>query len=107
MISTKGVAMMAVVAAMVLVAAGPAQAEDWSPLWTTATLSQGRYELAAVSADDKVFFGGGNTGHDDSNVVDIYDTASGTWSNAARRIKAAGEVAARRSDFFSCLGDGG
>ncbi|MCX5653805.1 MAG: autotransporter-associated beta strand repeat-containing protein [Planctomycetota bacterium] len=78
MISTRGVMMMAVVVAMVLPAAGPAQAEDWSPLWSTATLSQARGYFAATSADGKVFFGGGGTGTFGgySNVVDIFDAAT-------------------------------
>ncbi|MCX5675529.1 MAG: autotransporter-associated beta strand repeat-containing protein [Planctomycetota bacterium] len=76
MISKRDVTMMAVVAAMVLLAAGLAQAEDWSPLWSTTTLSQGRYELAATSEDGNVFFGGGWTGSSHSNVVDIFDATT-------------------------------
>jgi len=63
-------------AVWVALAAGPAQAEDWSPTWSTATLSQGRYYLAATSAGGKVFFGGGWTGSAASNVVDIFDAAT-------------------------------
>jgi len=76
MISARGVMRMAVVAAMVVLAAGVAQAEDWSPLWTTATLSQARGYLAATSADGKVFFGGGYRSGGYSKVVDIFDAAT-------------------------------
>jgi len=76
MISKRVVTRMAVVAAMVLVAAGPAQAEDWSPLWTTATLSGARYGLAATSEDGRVFFGGGWNGIKYINKVDIFDAAT-------------------------------
>ena len=70
-------------AVWVALAAGPAQAEDWSPLWSTATLSQGRHTLSATSVDGKVFFGGGYSSNGYSNTVDIYDTATGTWSTAS------------------------
>jgi autotransporter-associated beta strand protein len=76
MISVRGVARAAVVLAMVVLAAGPAQAEDWSPLWSTTTLSQGRMELTATSCDGKVFFGGGYNSAGLSNVVDIFDAAT-------------------------------
>ncbi len=69
------------IAAFTILAAGACRAEDWTPLWATAHLSQPRDELAATSAGGKVFFAGGGTS-DPSNVVDIYDTASGTWSTA-------------------------
>jgi autotransporter-associated beta strand protein len=70
-----------------------ASAEDWSPLWSTATLSQARFSLAATSADGMVFFAGGyaaggytgnnyNGDTDPSNVVDIYNTSTGVWSTA-------------------------
>jgi autotransporter-associated beta strand protein len=62
-----------------------AQAEDWSPLWSAGTLSQGRTHLAATSANGKVFFAGGEmtqSGYRDTNVVDIFDTANNSWSTA-------------------------
>lgn len=61
---------------------GTLKAEDWSPIWSTATLSQGRSELAAASVGEKVFFGGGKYNSYVSNVVDIYDTIAHTWSSA-------------------------
>jgi len=76
MISVRTLALAAVVGAVVLLAAGPAQAEDWSPLWSTATLSQSRRDPSATSVDGKVFFGGGYTSSGASNVVDIFDAAT-------------------------------
>jgi hypothetical protein len=58
------------------------RAEDWTPTWSTATLSQPRGALAATSVGGKVFFGGGYDGSRWSNAVDIYDTTTGTWSTA-------------------------
>jgi autotransporter-associated beta strand protein len=63
--------------------AASAQAEDWSPLWSTTTLSQARYGLAATSAGDKVFFGGGYNSGSLSNVVDIFDAATLTHTTTS------------------------
>ena len=63
-------------AVWVVMAAGPAQAEDWSPLWSTATLSQARMNLSATSVDGKVFFGGGHNSGGYSAVVDIFDAGT-------------------------------
>jgi kelch-like protein 20 len=61
--------------------AGSSRAEDWSPLWTTATLSQPRYLLSAASAGGKAYFAGGySDGSVQSAVVDVYDLNAGTWS---------------------------
>jgi autotransporter-associated beta strand protein len=65
-----------------LAVAGSLSAENWSPLWTTANLSQARGLMGATSAGGKVFFAGGNNGSNDSSVVDIYDTTTGIWSTA-------------------------
>src|SRR5438128_2044503 len=67
---------------MAALSAAAARADDWTPLWTTANLSQGRGELAATAAGGKIFFGGGIANNTASNVVDIYDTASGVWTTA-------------------------
>ena len=40
--------------------------------WSTATLSQGRYDLAATSVGNQVFFGGGFNGTSVTTAVDIY-----------------------------------
>jgi hypothetical protein len=47
---------------------------------TTADLSQSRASLAAVAAGGKVFFAGGFRPFTD--VVDVFDTSTGTWSVA-------------------------
>jgi hypothetical protein len=48
--------------------------------WSTATLSQPRYSLAATSVGNLVLFGGGrNDGKlGTSNVVDVFDVTSNT-----------------------------
>ncbi len=57
-------------------------------LWTTAVLSVPRASLAAAAAGTKVLFAGGYDLDPDtfeqvySNVVDIYDTGTGTWTTA-------------------------
>jgi autotransporter-associated beta strand protein len=56
-------------------------ADDWAPTWTSAQLSQARHIGAAVTADGKVFFPGGSTDNGAaSNVMDIYDAATNSWS---------------------------
>ncbi len=50
---------------------------------TTATLSQGRSGLAATSVDSKALFGGGHSGVGRSDVVDIFDAETQTWSTAS------------------------
>ncbi|MBE3100325.1 MAG: autotransporter-associated beta strand repeat-containing protein [Planctomycetes bacterium] len=64
-------------AVWVALAAGPAQAENWWPLWYTAVpLSQARCQPSATSADGKVFFAGVAGPYAPSNVVDIFDVTS-------------------------------
>ena len=59
------------------------RADDWTPLWTTSTLSVGRQGVAATAVGGKIYFGGGRDGYFTfSTVVDIYDTASNTWTKA-------------------------
>jgi autotransporter-associated beta strand protein len=66
--------------------------------WSTATLSQARTDLAATSAGNQVFFGGGNENNGEtgpySNVVDIYNTSTGTWSTATLSVGRSGLAAA-------------
>jgi hypothetical protein len=40
--------------------------------WSTASLSQSRRWLAATSAKNQIFFGGGESSTSESNVVDIF-----------------------------------
>lgn len=87
---------------LVLLPAGILRAEDWSPLWTTATLSQARCALTAASTGNKVVFAGGEATSGFSSVVDIYDTVSGAWSTATlsegRRVLSA--TSASSKGFF-------
>jgi hypothetical protein len=53
--------------------------------WTTARLSRPRDGLAAISAEAKVFFGGGQESYGQfllkpSNIVDIYDINTDSWT---------------------------
>ncbi len=57
--------------------------------WSTAELSKGREYLAAATLGNKVFFAGGTSWETDasgystwvtSNVVDIYDNSTNTWT---------------------------
>ncbi len=50
-------------------------AEDWAPLWSTATLPSAVGATAATSAGNEVFFTNGSN-------VDIYNTSTGIWSTA-------------------------
>jgi fibronectin-binding autotransporter adhesin len=72
---------------LVILSVGVVWADDWSPLWTTSNLSVARCSLAAASTGTKVVFAGGYPAgyvapNSYSNVVDIYDTVSGTWSTS-------------------------
>ena len=51
--------------------------------WTTASLSQARYDPAATTVGTKVLFAGGSTATATSSVVDIYDASTGQWSTAS------------------------
>ncbi len=56
--------------------------------WSSGTLSQVRGNVVAASVptgsgDYKALFAGGYTGSAFSNVVDIYDASSGTWSSSS------------------------
>jgi len=107
MISVRTLAFAAVVGAAVLLAAGPAQAEDWSPLWSTTTLSQGRECLSATSVDGKVFFGGGYTRPGTgSYVVDIFDAATLTHTTTSLS-EARGQLAATSAGGKVFFGGGG
>ncbi|MCP3915818.1 MAG: hypothetical protein GY711_09700 [bacterium] len=56
-----------------------------SAQWTTDSLSQGRYTLAATTADSTALFAGGGpfgTGSD-VDVVDLYDVQTCTWTTSA------------------------
>ncbi len=55
--------------------------------WSTALLNEGRWNMAAVAAGNKVFFAGGRLGDGAFDLlfatVDIYDVSTNTWSVAS------------------------
>jgi hypothetical protein len=65
-----------------LLVSGAIRADDWTPLWTADHLSQARGYLAATAVDGKILFAGGDARTGLSDVVDIYDSATGAWSVA-------------------------
>jgi hypothetical protein len=52
----------------------------------TANLSEARFYLAASSSGELVFFGGGFSATGVSNLVDIYNVTSGSWTTATLSI---------------------
>src|SRR5690606_12682634 len=49
--------------------------------WTTATLSEGRYELTATAVAKKIYFTGGiHNIYSISNKIDVFDSETNTWS---------------------------
>ena len=55
--------------------------------WSTATLSEARSNLSAVTVGDKIYFAGGISGNSPSppsvsNRIDIYDNATASWSTS-------------------------
>jgi len=79
----KGAFQIVCVAAIVAALGSLALASDL--IHTTATLSQERYCLAATTAGGKTVFGGGlyfDSGDIFTDVVDIYDANTQTWSTA-------------------------
>jgi autotransporter-associated beta strand protein len=78
-------------------------AEDWSPMWTTGTLSQPRYLLSATSAGGKAFFGGGYLdNYIATSVVDVYDSSTEAWStmNMLQRRHALAAASVDNRVFF-------
>jgi N-acetylneuraminic acid mutarotase len=54
-----------------------------SNTWSTATLSEGRAYIAAVTAENKVYFAGGRPYYNPSSTIDIYDNGTNTWSTSS------------------------
>jgi hypothetical protein len=49
--------------------------------WSTANLSEGRFELSATAAGSKIYFAGGlNNINSGSRKIDIYDAEANSWS---------------------------
>jgi hypothetical protein len=72
-------------------------------MWTTATLSEARRQIAAAVANGKVYFLGGtdNSGNF-SKRIDIYDAATNTWSRdslSQARTGLAGAASGNRAFF--------
>ncbi|MGD0384400.1 MAG: hypothetical protein ABSA77_12835 [Thermoguttaceae bacterium] len=71
-------------AAPLILVSSAGHADDWTPLWTTSTLSQARFDIAATTVGGQVFFGGGCS-HSTldsaaSSVVDVYDVGNNSWT---------------------------
>ena len=77
--------------------------------WSTATLSEARWDCPATSAGNEAFFGGGyTTGSVRSSVVDIYDASSNTWSTTVlSQPRAALAAAAAGNQVFFAGGEHG
>jgi len=58
-----------------------------SQTWSTAQLSEGRSDIAAIAAGNKIFFAGGSAGDGAPDelfsTVDIYDASTNSWSRAS------------------------
>ena len=96
-------------AAVVLLGRSPsARADDWTPLWTTAGLSQARSNLAGVSAGNEALFAGGYvvSSFDASNVVDIYNATSNSWLTASLTAGARYTLGAAAADGKVVFGGG-
>jgi len=62
--------------------------------WTTSSLSEPRYDLAATTVGSLALFGGGWADGGYSSVVDIYDSSTGQWSTASLSLPRAKLAAA-------------
>ena len=72
--------------------------------WSTDSLSVARSSVADVTAGDKAYFAGGRNGSGYSDVVDIYDDASGTWSTATLSLERASIAATAVGDYVLFAG---
>lgn len=53
-----------------------------SGVWTTARLSEARYNLAAAAVGNMIIFAGGATDNQISRTIDIYEVSNNTWTTA-------------------------
>src|SRR5690606_13966669 len=57
--------------------------DDYTNSWTTATLSEGRYELKATAVAKKIYFTGGSHNiYSISKKIDVFDSETNTWSTS-------------------------
>lgn len=65
-------------------------------IWSTISLSEARYNMSAVTINNKVYFAGGvnktsdTTNDDYSSTIDIYDNATGSWSTSSLSVPKCG-----------------
>ncbi len=77
--------------------------------WSTATLTEARWNLAATAVGTKALFAGGvsDWGTPLLDVVDVYDDATGTWSTASLSQARAGLAATTVGTKAIFAGGGG
>ena len=77
-----------------------------SQTWSTAELTQARYDISVIAVGNKIFFAGGTDDWFYTSRIDIYDVSSNTWSTA-ELSKARGRmaVAAIGNKVFFAGGD--
>jgi hypothetical protein len=77
-----------------------------SQTWSTAELTQARYDISVIAVGNKIFFAGGTDDWFFTSRIDIYDVSSNTWSTA-ELSKARGRmaVAAIGNKVFFAGGD--
>ena len=63
-----------------------------SQTWSTAELTQARYDISVIAVGNKIFFAGGTDDWFFTSRIDIYDVSSNTWSTA-ELSKARGRMA--------------
>src|SRR6188768_4001017 len=63
-----------------------------SRTWSTAELTQARYDISVIAVGNKIFFAGGTDDWFYTSRIDIYDVSSNTWSTA-ELSKARGRMA--------------
>jgi len=75
--------------------------------WSTAQLQQGRFGIAAVTIGTKAIFAGGFSESGASDMVDIFDSATGKWSSTLLSARRYGITAVSTNDGKFALFVGG
>jgi hypothetical protein len=96
-------AVIVALAGALLVAVAPG---DLRAQWDMESLSQPRTGIGATSVGGKALFAGGADGFTQSNVVDVYDEAFGTWSQDVLPSGPRGGVAATAVGDFALFAGG-